>query len=265
MICWNEEAVQKYKEDIELWENEVGQIVRSVEEKWLRLKEKVNEAMIKKRIKTKRKEFEDKDWDKKCTRKKREVKRLYRTWRVAIVNRERYIEKRKRMSEMKEEKQRKLRNETEVWKFMNKRRVKKEWIENNIRREEWHTHFEDLLGRVEGEKEEFRGQEKENNAFDNVERETLWRILISKGMDKKMIGRLKNIYEETEVTEESLMDKFRTRKGVRQGCILSPLLFNVHIADIDSEMRKKRIGIKGRRSESLDYFACGLYCCSCEK
>jgi hypothetical protein len=36
-------------------------------------------------------------------------------------------------------------------------------------------------------------------------------------------------------TTERLMDGFETTTGVRQGCMLSPLLFNVYIAKVTKE------------------------------
>lgn len=47
--------------------------------------------------------------------------------------------------------------------------------------------------------------------FDNVERETLWRILEGKDMKRRMIERVRKIYEETIVTiraGEGVTDKF---------------------------------------------------------
>lgn len=41
---------------------------------------------------------------------------------------------------------------------------------------------------------------------------------------------------------EMVTDEFWTKKGVRQGCVLSLLLFNLYIADIDREMKKRGIG-----------------------
>lgn len=52
------------------------------------------------------------------------------------------------------------------------------------------------------------------------------------------------IYEETRTavrTKDRLSGTFETRKRVEQECVLSPLLFNMYIADLGSCLRKRRI------------------------
>lgn len=65
------------------------------------------------------------------------------------------------------------------------------------------------------------------------------------GMDKSMIGRVKRMYENTEVTintKNGLPKGFDTRKSLKQGCVMSPLLFNIYMADLDSRFKKRDIG-----------------------
>jgi len=45
--------------------------------------------------------------------------------------------KKKREEEEEEEELRRLKNETEVWNFINRKRGKKTWIDNNIGKEDW--------------------------------------------------------------------------------------------------------------------------------
>lgn len=82
-------------------------------------------------------------------------------------------------------------------------------------------------------------------AFDKVDREILWRTLEGKRIDKEVIWKIKKIYEGTEATirtEDGFSKAFSSKKAVRQGCVLSPILFNMYVAGINNCMRKRGIG-----------------------
>lgn len=95
---------------------------------------------------------------------------------------------------------------------------------------------------IQREKENDRGEEKIfaifvdlKAAFDNIDREKLWYIMEEKGIDCKLINRIRRIYENTEMsirTKDGLTRGFMTKKDVRQGCVLSPALFNIYILRI---------------------------------
>lgn len=71
------------------------------------------------------------------------------------------------------------------------------------------------------------------------------RNIRGKEVQKEVINKIKKIYRITEVivrTEKGMTEKFITRKGVRQGCVMNPLLFNLYIADLDKLMEIKNIG-----------------------
>jgi len=57
-----------------------------------------------------------------------------------------------------------LRKKTEVWRYINKKRGRKMFKENNIEEEEWKRHFEELLGveMEESERSEDEGGNREN-------------------------------------------------------------------------------------------------------
>lgn len=98
-------------------------------------------------------------------------------------------------------------------------------------------------------------------AFDNVDRNRLWRILQDKGIEEQLIRKIRSLYDETKVvvrTREGTTSSFRTSKGVRQGCALSPALFNVYIADVDRFLEKKGVGgIKLGRERIWTLAICG--------
>ena len=66
-------------------------------------------------------------------------------------------------------------------------------------------------------------------AFDCVDHNKLWKILKEMGIPDHLICLLRNLYagqEATVRTGHGTTDCFQIGKGVRQGCILSPCLFN---------------------------------------
>ena len=66
-------------------------------------------------------------------------------------------------------------------------------------------------------------------AFDCVDLKKLWKILKDMGIPDHLTCLLRNLYagqEETIRTRHETTDWFQIGKGVCQGCILSPCLFN---------------------------------------
>ena len=68
-------------------------------------------------------------------------------------------------------------------------------------------------------------------AFDCVDHHKLWKILKEKGIPDHLTCLLRNLYtgqEATVRTRHGTTDWFQIGKGVRQGYILSPCLFNLY-------------------------------------
>ena len=67
-------------------------------------------------------------------------------------------------------------------------------------------------------------------AFDCVDHNTLWKILKEMGIPEHLTCLFRNMYAgqvATVRTGHGTTDWFQIMKGVRQGCILSPFLFNL--------------------------------------
>ena len=65
-------------------------------------------------------------------------------------------------------------------------------------------------------------------AFDSVDRSTLWKILRHYGIPDKIVSLIKNLYDGMTckiIHGSQLSEPFTITTGVRQGCLLSPLLF----------------------------------------
>ena len=88
----------------------------------------------------------------------------------------------------------------------------------------------------------------------------LWKILKEMGIPDHLTYLLRNLYagqEATVRTEHGTTDWFQTGKGVRQGYILSPYLFNLYAEYImrNAGLGEARAGIKtaGRNINNLRY------------
>ena len=69
-------------------------------------------------------------------------------------------------------------------------------------------------------------------AFDCVDHNKLWKILKEMGIPDHLTCLLRNLsagQEATVRTGHETIDCFQIGKGVRQGCILSPCLFNLYV------------------------------------
>ena len=72
-------------------------------------------------------------------------------------------------------------------------------------------------------------------AFNCVDHNKLWRILKEVGVPDHLTYLLRHLYtgqEATVRTGHETMDWFQIQKGVHQGCILSPCLFNLYAEHI---------------------------------
>lgn len=96
-------------------------------------------------------------------------------------------------------------------------------------------------------------------AFDSVDREILWKTMRERGIREGLVQRYEDMLRETRSRMRvggERSEQFWTGRGVKQGCPLSPGLFNLLTADLEEEMRKGGWGgmrLKGEKVYSLAY------------
>ena len=96
--------------------------------------------------------------------------------------------------------------------------------------------------------------------FDCVDHIKLWKILKDKGIPDHLTYLLRKLFagqDATVRTGHGTTDWFQIGKGVRQGCILSPCLFNLHAEYMmrNAGLEEAQAGIKiaGRNIKNLRY------------
>jgi hypothetical protein len=97
-------------------------------------------------------------------------------------------------------------------------------------------------------------------AYDRVWRGGLWERLHEYGLRGKMWRVLRGIYERVEssvLVNDAQTRLFNIEVGLRQGCLLSPILFALYINSLGEEIKRAKIGVKLARSE--DTVGCLLF------
>ena len=85
-----------------------------------------------------------------------------------------------------------------------------------------------------------------SKAFDCVRHRQLWRIMKEMGFSEHVTDLIRSLYHNQEATvrtESGDSEWFTIGQGVRQGCILSPYLFNIYAEYI---MRRAFDGVTGQ-------------------
>ena len=96
-------------------------------------------------------------------------------------------------------------------------------------------------------------------AYDTVWRDGLWKRLWEEGVRGKMWRVVKGMYETVQsqvLVGEEGTEWFEVETGVRQGCVMSPILFSFFINGLAREIKEKGKGIKvGERKVCLLMYA----------
>ena len=84
-------------------------------------------------------------------------------------------------------------------------------------------------------------------AFDSVDRDLLWLRLGHYGISGKFLDLIKCLYRDTEYcvrVNDTVTEPFPVTSGVKQGCLLSPTLFNLFINSLIEEIKQLNLGVK---------------------
>ena len=79
-------------------------------------------------------------------------------------------------------------------------------------------------------------------AFDTVDRNKLWNVLKKMGISTKMLQMLQGIYKSVQACVRSgneLTDLFECPLGVKQGCLLLPLIFSLLISEVAEKVTQR--------------------------
>jgi len=92
-------------------------------------------------------------------------------------------------------------------------------------------------------------------AFDTIWRKALWKMLRQIGVNTRIVNILEYMYNATECTvriDGNLTEWFKVEVGVRQGCILSPTLFNIFLEFVMDELGSLQASLRLDESISRD-------------
>ena len=95
-------------------------------------------------------------------------------------------------------------------------------------------------------------------AYDSVDRELLWKVLAQAGVPSAMIDVIRQFHDgmrtRVRMDDGELSERFEVTQGLRQGCVLSPLLFNIFFAAV-MEVVLQRFSEDGTILERTWYFS----------
>ncbi|XP_034071876.1 LOW QUALITY PROTEIN: uncharacterized protein LOC117545945 [Gymnodraco acuticeps] len=78
-----------------------------------------------------------------------------------------------------------------------------------------------------------------SKAFDTVQRERLWEVLIRFGCPKKFVNILRQFHDCSVTIGGQESSPFPVHTGVRQGCVLAPVLFNIFLLCVTQLLHKE--------------------------
>ncbi|KAK1804715.1 hypothetical protein P4O66_003535 [Electrophorus voltai] len=96
-------------------------------------------------------------------------------------------------------------------------------------------------------------------AFDSIQRGSLWKMLRAYGIPQRFVNIFQNLYISSSCcvrTDDGYTDFFNIETGVKQGCILSPILFSLTVDYVMKKVMSPVTGIpwtNGSHLTDLDF------------
>ena len=78
--------------------------------------------------------------------------------------------------------------------------------------------------------------------YDRVDREAMWCVLSMYGINDQLLKVVQSLYEKSEACVRVCREKFNWLEvgvGLRQGCVMPPLLFNLFMGAVMKEVEEK--------------------------
>ena len=82
-------------------------------------------------------------------------------------------------------------------------------------------------------------------AYDRINREALWKVLMLYGVSGRLLNGIKSMYVDSEACvriNRVESEWFKIESGVRQGCVMSPWLFNLYMDGVMKELMAGAMG-----------------------
>ncbi len=84
-------------------------------------------------------------------------------------------------------------------------------------------------------------------AYDRVDRDILWEIMEQMGVHRKLLNNIKSSYKNPSTTlqfQDVTSDILMLKLGLKQGCVMSPILFAIYIAELGRRLQDSSLGVR---------------------
>ncbi len=124
-------------------------------------------------------------------------------------------------------------------------------IQNGFRKGRWATDsllvLETIIRKSKREKKKnFLALLDITKAYDRVNRDILWYIMEQMGVPEELLRNIKATYRNPSTTlqfQDVISEPLQMTLGLKQGCVMSPILFAIYIAELGQRLQDSGLGI----------------------